>query len=269
MSRLLISSVQNPRIKDVARLRRREDREAQQRFIIDGAREILRSLQTVALVEVYVCEELFRTEDARQTLQSLEQQNMPRIDVTPKVFEKISYGDRSDGLLAVGKLERMRLDKIMLPEAAFVAIVEGIEKPGNLGAILRSADAAGVTTVIVVDGCTDTFNPNCIRASLGTVFTRPVCEASTAETIAWLVKNHFQIFAARVDGAIEYTAADYRGKIAIVLGSEAHGLTSQWHAKEVQAIRLPMLGVADSLNVSATAAVLFYEALRQRSLPTH
>jgi TrmH family RNA methyltransferase len=131
--------------------------------------------------------------------------------------------------------------------------------------VLRSADAAGVSAVIVADGRTDLFNPNAIRASLGTVFSLPVCEATSGDALAWLRQRHFTILAARVGGAVSYTAADYRGPTALVLGSEAAGLSSVWTGDDIRAIRLPMLGVADSLNVSATAAVLFYEALRQRA----
>ena len=149
-------------------------------------------------------------------------------------------------------------------DAPLVAVLEGVEKPGNVGAVLRSADAAGVSALIAADPRTDLYNPNAIRASLGTIFTMPVCEAAGGETIEWLRANGFRIFAARVDGAIPYTEADYRGRSAIVLGSEAAGLSPLWRGDDVQAVRLPMLGAADSLNVSVTAAVLFYEALRQR-----
>jgi TrmH family RNA methyltransferase len=146
-----------------------------------------------------------------------------------------------------------------------VAVLEGVEKPGNLGAVLRSADAAGVSAVIVADGRTDLYNPNAIRASLGTIFTMPLCEAAGGDVLAWLRERRFSILAARVNGAVPYTAVDYRGPTAIVLGSEAAGLSSIWTGDDIQAVRLPMLGAADSLNVSTAAAVLFYEALRQRS----
>jgi TrmH family RNA methyltransferase len=146
-----------------------------------------------------------------------------------------------------------------------VAVLEKIEKPGNIGAVVRSADAAGVSAVIVADAAGDLYNPNAIRASLGTIFTLPVCAASSAETIAWLRKQKFKIFAARVDGAMDYAACDFAGPCAFILGNEAEGLSGDWHSDDITSIRLPMRGAADSLNVSATAAVLFYEALRQRS----
>jgi TrmH family RNA methyltransferase len=143
-------------------------------------------------------------------------------------------------------------------------VLEGIEKPGNLGAILRSADAAGVDAVIVADGRTDLFNPNTIRASLGTVFRPSVCTATTAETIDWLISQELRVLAARPDAEVLYTEVDMHAGIAIVLGSEAEGLTDAWGGKHVTPVQIPMRGMADSLNVSTTAAVLFYEALRQR-----
>jgi TrmH family RNA methyltransferase len=145
-----------------------------------------------------------------------------------------------------------------------VAVVEGVEKPGNLGAILRTADAAGIAALIVAEGGTDLYNPNAIRASLGAIFSVPVCQAASDATIDWLRSQSFRVVAARVDGPIEYTQVDFRGRVAIVLGSEAHGLSTAWQVSYVQSIKLPMLGTVDSLNLSATAAVLFYEALRQR-----
>jgi TrmH family RNA methyltransferase len=140
-----------------------------------------------------------------------------------------------------------------------------LEKPGNVGAMLRTADADGIHGLIVCGGRTDLYNPNAIRASLGAIFTVPVAAAGEAETIAFLRQLGLQILAARVDGAVSYTAVDYRPPSAIVLGSEAEGLSAAWQAPDIRAIRLPMLGQIDSLNVSVTAAVLFYEALRQRT----
>jgi TrmH family RNA methyltransferase len=146
-----------------------------------------------------------------------------------------------------------------------IAVLVGIEKPGNVGAVLRTADAAGVGALIVADGGTDLYNPNAIRASLGAIFTLPVCAATSVQAIAWLRSNQCQIVAARVDGSTPYTQIDFRGPTAIVLGGEAHGLSDQWRGDDITAVSLPMLGRVDSLNVSATAAVLFYEALRQRT----
>lgn len=167
--------------------------------------------------------------------------------------------------MAVAAIPPHGLGDIVLPNNPLVAVLEGVEKPGNIGAVLRSADAAGVSALVLADPRTDLYNPNAIRASLGTIFSLPAAVASAEDSLAWLRTKGLQIVAARVEGSAIYTEIDYRRPMAIVLGSEADGLSPLWTADDIRAIRLPMLGAADSLNVSATAAVLFYEALRQRT----
>jgi TrmH family RNA methyltransferase len=187
-------------------------------------------------------------------------------EVSEPVLVRIAFGDRTDGIVLVIRMPRPTLAEVRLSSAPapLIAVVEGVEKPGNLGAILRSADGAGLDAVVAADPRTDLANPNVIRASLGTIFARPVVAASTADTLTWLRQSGLAIVAARVDGATDYAAQDFRGPIAIVLGAEAEGLSAAWQAPDIRAVRLPMHGVADSLNVAATAAVLFYEARRQR-----
>lgn len=261
-----ITSLQNPRVKDAVRLRDRRHREKQGRILIDGARELHRAIGAgVRLLEVFVCERLCHGDESQQLLAVLPQSGGEILYVSEAVFEKLAFGQRAEGVLGVAEMPRATLDSLKLPSDALVAVLEGVEKPGNVGAVLRSADAAGVSAVIVADGRTDLFNPNAIRASLGTIFTLPVCEATSAEVLAWLRAGQFTMFAARVDGSVPYTDAKYTGATAIVLGSEATGLSLAWTGDDIRAVRLPMLGVADSLNVSVTAAVLFYEALRQRA----
>lgn len=261
----LITSLDNPRIKAALRLREGRQRRKQGRFLIDGLREIQRAVTAdINLIEVYFCEERCR-QSQRAALDSMwDGFKSEPIEVSPEVFEKLAFGDRAEGIIAVAETPEWKLDGLDLPETPLVAVIVGIEKPGNVGAVLRSADAAGVDAVIVVDGGTDLFNPNTIRASLGTIFTQPVREATTEETLAWLRRHELAIFAARVDGSVPYTEVDYRRSAAIVLGSEAKGLDEAWLGEDVTAVALPMRGQADSLNISATAAVLFYEALRQR-----
>jgi RNA methyltransferase, TrmH family len=305
----LITSLQNPRVKDAVRLRDRRHREKQGQILIDGARELRRAIVAgVKLLEVFVCEPLCRSEDARYLLASwggsatatptmLPQRGGQVWHVGETVFQRLAFGQRAEGVLGVAEMPRPTLASLCagggdesvpllrrssaesgpLPGTAcrqavahpreefpLLAVLEGVEKPGNVGAVLRSADAAGVSAVIVADGRTDLFNPNAIRASLGTIFTMPVCEATSGEVLAWLRERRFQIIAARVDGSVCYTKVDYRRPTAIVLGGEAPGLSPIWAGDDILAACLPMLGAADSLNVSATAAVLFYEALRQR-----
>jgi RNA methyltransferase, TrmH family len=260
---MLITSLQNPRVKAAARLRERSGRDDQGRIIIDGVRETSRALAAdVDVVELYVVPELCRDEQHQRLLATAK--HVERLDVSPHVMEKLAFGHRVEGIVAVARPPKKQLGDLKLPNQPLVAVVEGAEKPGNLGAIVRTADAAGVAAVIVADGGTDLYNPNAIRASLGAIFTVPVCNASSAEALAWLRQNRFRIFAARVDVAVQYTSVDFRGPAAIALGSEAQGLSEEWQAADITAIHLPLLGTVDSLNLSATAAVLFYEALRQR-----
>lgn len=260
-----ITSLQNPRVKDAVRLRDRRHREKQRRILIDGVRELARAIRAgVRMTEVFVCEELCSGDEARSLLDMLPDCHAETFRITRQVFEKLAFGQRAEGVLGVAEMPRPTLADLRLPENPLVAVLEGIEKPGNVGAVLRSADAAGVSALIVADARTDLYNPNAIRASLGTIFTMPVCTATTEETLAWLSRHGLAIHAARVDGSAPYTDADFRSPAAIVLGSEAEGLSDAWRAGHIRAVRLPMLGAADSLNVSVAAAVLFYEARRQR-----
>ena len=265
----MITSLQNSQIKATVRLRDRRHRTKQGRFLIDGAREIDRALRgRFALERVYYCTEcdVRRSDDIdlSDLLERLRSSCVELSEVTPAVFEKISFGHRREGLVAVAPTAKRSLQEYQPTENPFLAVIEQVEKPGNLGAILRTADAAGVDAVIVVDPRTDLFNPNAIRASLGTIFTVPLFETTFDEATAWLKKHQINSFAARVDSSVPYTEVDYTPATAVVLGSEAEGLTDRWDDTNSRAIRLPMQGIADSLNLSVSAAVLFYEALRQR-----
>ena len=261
-----IRSLQNPRIKNAVRLRDRRHRSKQGKILIDGARELGRAIGAgVELLEIFVCEQLCESPEARRLLADIHGCDAEVIEVTEPVFAKLAFGDRAEGVLGVATCPSADLADLWLPKNPLVVVLEGVEKPGNLGAVLRSADAGGVSAVVLADPCCDPFNPNAIRASLGTIFTTPVASAGTDETLNWLALRALQVYAARVDGAVPYTDVDYRRPAAVVLGSEARGLSDAWTTELVTPISLPMLGVADSLNVSATAAVLVYEALRQRA----
>jgi TrmH family RNA methyltransferase len=261
-----ITSRQNSRVKNAARLRIGRERKQQGQFLIDGAREISRAVAAgVRCVEAFVCEELCNSDETRQLLSALEAVDADILSVSQEVYAKLAFGEREDGIVVVAETPRRSLGDLQLPIKPIVAVLEGIEKPGNLGAILRCADAGGVDAVIVADGRTDLYNPNTIRASLGTVFRANVCETTSVEAIKWLRHEELQIVAARPDAQTVYTQIDLRGGVAVVLGSEAEGLSDNWRDADVTAVHLPMRGMADSLNVSTTAAVLFYEALRQRS----
>lgn len=260
-----ITSRQNQRIKDAVRLRTGRERQRLGRFLIDGDREISRAIAAgVRCLEAYIREGAFDSAASRDSLAALRGTNVQTFEVTREVFEKITFGERDAGVVVVAETPRRSLHELRLPPDPLLAVIERVEKPGNVGAILRSADAAGIDAVIVADGRTDLYNPNTIRASLGTVFRPNVCVAASAETIEWLQGLNLRILAARPDAETLYHEVDFTGGVAIVLGSEAEGLSDAWQGAGITPVRLPMLGMADSLNVSTTAAVLFYEALRQR-----
>lgn len=260
-----LASPSNPRIKSVARLRDRREREATGLTLVDGAREVRRAVESgVEVVEAFVCEPLLAGEDARVVLDALGDRGTPITTTTEAAFTKIAFGDRAEGLLAVIRAPKLDLEDLALPDEPLIVVVEGVEKPGNLGAILRSADGAGVDALVAASPRTDLANPNVIRASAGTIFSIRTAAAPTNEVIDWLVGRGIRPIAARVDAEQPYTEVDFDGPIAIVLGSEAEGLTDAWRAAGTQTVRLPMHGLADSLNVSVAAAVLLYEARRQR-----
>jgi TrmH family RNA methyltransferase len=265
-----LRSPSNQRVKQVVRLRDRAERDRTGLTVVDGAREVRRAIAAgVELVEAFVHEPFATGEEARAALGALAAAGSGWTAVNEIVLEKLAFGNRVDGIVAVVRPHRLSLADLALPPDPLVAVVEGVEKPGNLGAIVRSADGAGLDAVIAADARTDIFNPNAIRASLGTIFARPVIAAGTADVLAWLRERGLRIVATRLDATIDYGDADLTGPLAIILGSEAGGLTAAWSGPGIQAVRLPMLGSADSLNVSATAAVLFYEAVRQRRRVPH
>ncbi len=264
-----ITSSANPRVKAAVRLRDRRERDETGLTIVDGPRELLRALDRgVEFVEAFICDELVRTADARQAVKRLRSARVGAIRVSPNVMTKVAFGDRADGVIAVIRTPDTNLDRLAPPLVPLIVVVESVEKPGNLGAIVRTADGAGADAVIAADPLTDVFNPSAIRASLGTIFGLPIATASTAATLAWLVAKGIRPISTRVDASQFYTEVDLRGPVAIILGSEAGGLSDAWNDATADSVGIPMLGAADSLNVSAAAAVLLYEARRQRSSGT-
>ena len=260
----LITSRHNPKVKQAAALRSRRQRDSEGLTLIDGPRETLRALAAgVTVPQVFVCEQHCTNDEAREAIAGAEAASAERLDVTPEVFDKLNYGDRTDGVIAVGQVRVRSLADLRLPTKALVAVIEGVEKPGNLGAILRTADGAGVDAVVVADPVIDLFNPNVIRASVGTVFKPNIAVAPAAKTLPWLREQKLSLYATRPAAAIDCFAADFTTGAAIVLGNEALGLSDVW-SDGVTGLSLPMHGIADSLNVSTAAAVMFYEALRQR-----
>jgi TrmH family RNA methyltransferase len=263
-----LTSVANPRIKAAVALRDRRARDRAGLTLVDGARELRRALEAGAeVVEAFVCESLLAGDDARAALDLLRAKAIPVQATSEQVFARLAFGERAEGLLAVVRIPPTALDGIALGPDPLVVVIEGLEKPGNVGAVLRSADGAGVDAVVAAAPRTDLFNPNVIRASAGTAFTVPLGAAATPEVLAWLRRMGLRIVAARVDAARSYSDVDLTGPLAVVLGAEVDGVTDAWTGADIEAVRLPMLGVADSLNVSVSAAILVYEARRQRGLP--
>ncbi len=236
-------------------------------MLIDGLREISRAIRSsIHLVEGFFCPQKADSGQLQQVLELWAATGTPLWQVSPAVMEKLAYGQRQEGLVAVAEIPSRRLEDLVLPDRPVVAVLEGVEKPGNIGAVLRSADAAGISAVLLADCPVDLWNPNTIRASLGCVFTMPIAIGTSQQVLGWLRRQEIRMYAARVEGTILYTEAELRPPSAIVLGSEAQGLSAVWTGPDIQAIRLPMCGQADSLNISVAAAVLFYESLRQRGL---
>lgn len=265
-----ITSLQNPRIKAVVKLAKRQERDSRQLTVVEGLREIAHALNRgIIPVEAYLCPELIIEAEARQLVRRLhqlaEQHPVELFTVTPAVFAKITYRTDSAGLLLVIPYLDTDLDRLPLGNPPFLAVIEGVEKPGNLGAILRTADAVGVDGVIICAGATDLHNPNVIRASLGALFTVPLAETATAAAIAWLQQKQIQTVATLPTATARYTEVDLRGPVAIVMGSEAHGLGSAWQAAAQYTVSIPMLGTLDSLNLATATALLLYEVRRQRS----
>lgn len=270
-----ITSLQNPRIKQLVKLREKSaERQKQGLFTIEGLREITLALEAgIEFHAVFHCLEL--------TSAGLSAGNAPRAGSPPSllrkippgllqevslpVFEKIAYRESSGGLLALASYRRPPLKDLRLSENPFLIILEAVEKPGNLGAVLRTADAAGADGVIVCDPRTDLYNPNVIRSSLGCVFTTQVATASSDDTFRFLEEQKIKIFAAALTATGHYHEADFSGPSAIVMGTESTGLTGKWLRRADAQIKIPMRGRIDSLNVSTSCAIIVFEAFRQRN----
>ncbi len=262
---LVITSQQNPRIKEVVKLRKRSHRDLSSPIIIEGYREVLRAVENGWPVSTLLyCPDHFIGENEGTLLELCAGKGIELIECSAPVFEKIAYRDRPEGLLALGAPVSGDLAGITLPVAPFVVIAESIEKPGNLGSLLRSADAAGVDAVIVCDPKTDINNPNVVRSSVGTLFTLPVVQVDAGEALAWCRNNKLNVLAATPEATSEYTEVDMTKGVAIVVGTEKFGLTDLWMKGADLKVRIPMLGKIDSLNVSCAATILLYEVVRQR-----
>lgn len=257
---MIITSAQNNKIKDLLALQDKSRlRREKGLFVVEGQRELAHCLEAGYEADtVFVCPQIagcFQAPDGAKVF-----------EVTPEIYDRIACRGGTEGVVAEVRAKSHSLEALSLGENPVVAVLEGVEKPGNLGAVLRSADAAGVDAVIICDPLTDVYNPNLIRASIGAVFTVPVAVCSSEEAIAYLKERNIRILTAQLQDSSLYYDTPMTGPVAIVMGTEATGLTQLWRHAADSHIRIPMLGRLDSLNVSVSAAILLYEAVRQRNV---
>jgi TrmH family RNA methyltransferase len=264
---LHIASTQNPRIKSVLKLNKRTARDEQGLLLVEGYRELKRALDNGWKPrELFFCRDLFLGSNEDELIRRSAEAGASLLECSEPVLRKISYRDRPEGLVAVGPQVRYALSDLTFRETPFLVVAEAIEKPGNLGTILRSADAAGADGLIVCDRCTDISNPNVVRASIGTLFTVKVIEASTDEALPWLRRQGIRVVSATPHAECLYTDVDMTGPVAVVVGSEQYGLSTRWMNEADIKVRIPMFGQADSLNVASATTLLLYEVVRQRGL---
>lgn len=256
----MITSPQNERIKYLVQLQQKSSLRRQEGlFVVEGRRELLHCINAD-----YEVKTIFVDNQKDDALLDIDSKNAEIIEVSPKVYEKIAYRESTEGVVAIVKARKNTLQDFAQKENPLYVVIEAVEKPGNLGAILRSADAAGVDGVIVCDPLTDLYNPNLVRASIGAIFTVPTVVCTSEECIAWLKENKIQILTAQLQDSNLYYDIDMKKATAIVMGTEATGLTQQWRKAADKHIRIPMCGKLDSLNVSVSSAILMFEAIRQR-----
>ncbi|XVX20678.1 TrmH family RNA methyltransferase [Actinomycetota bacterium] len=268
MADLLITSPANPRLKTLVGLRRRRQREESGLTVVEGYEELELALDAgVRPRAVYYCPELMLHPDEQLTiLDRARELGAECVQVSRQPFEKTAYREGPDGFIGVVPAVGATLTDLDLGEAPLVLVCQGVEKPGNLGAMLRTADAAGVAAVIAADPVTDWGNPNLVRGSKGTVFSVPVASGTSGEVLAWLRERGIPVVSTTPDTETEHTDLDYRGGAAIAVGAEKYGLTDDFLAASDERVRIPMAGVVNSLNVATAAAIVVYEAVRQRGL---
>lgn len=265
---ITISSLQNTRIKQLVTLQQKSaERRRQGLFIVEGHRELMHALEAGFTPDtLFLCPDIINDKNTNQLMQSIDDMNaeVSIVNVSSNVYEKIAYRGGTEGVVAVMQTRERHLNDLQLSATPLIVVLESVEKPGNLGAILRSADAAGVDAVIICDPLTDLYNPNLIRSSIGAVFTVPCVACTSDECIGFLKQQGISILTAQLQDSNPYYDTDMTRPTAIVMGTESTGLTDQWRRVADAHIRIPMLGRLDSLNVSVSAAILLFEAVRQR-----
>ncbi|KOY85816.1 rRNA methyltransferase [bacterium 336/3] len=265
MSYEIITSLQNPKIKNILRLEEKaSERKSQNLIVIEGTKELELAIKGhVDFQSLFFCYDLISERDFEKIFKDYLQKTQI-FEVSKQVFEKIAYRENIFGVVALAKPKFLTLDTLKLSKSPLILVLENVEKPGNLGAILRTADAAGVDAILVCNPQTDIFNPNAIRSGLGCVFTKQVVACTNEQALEFLKKNNIQMLATALTASKPYTQIDYKKPTAIILGTEATGLTDFWIKNASQNIIIPMGGEIDSMNVSVTAAIVTFEAIRQR-----
>lgn len=260
-----IESLHNPRIKSIVRLRKAAERKKQQLTLVEGVREVTRALQSSHPVQqFFICSELLETSNLDIITAYATENRCEIFDCTLNVFKKISYREHPDGLIALASLSQTKLTDLTLSSTPLVLIAEGIEKPGNIGTLLRTADAVGVDAIILINPRTDLTNPNVIRASMGSLFLLPIISTDIPTCMEWLQLHHIQSIGLIPDAHTDYTQISYAEPSAIVVGSEDGGLSQTMISYLSHPASIPMVGYNDSLNVATAAAITLYEAIRQR-----
>lgn len=261
-----LTSIQNPKIKKLLQLQQKSsERRKEGLFIVEGQRELMHCVNAGMKVDsIFYCPEIMDSHTYNDAIGSFPKEARC-FEVSHNIYEKLAYRGSTEGIIAEIRTRNLTLNDLHLKSNPLVVVLESVEKPGNLGAILRSADAAGVDAVIVCDPLTDLYNPNLIRSSIGAIFTVPCVACSTTDCIAFLKERNINILTAQLQDSHLYYDTDMCCGTAIVMGTEATGLSEAWRKAADAHIRIPMLGKLDSLNVSVSAAVLIYEAVRQRN----
>ncbi|NJN83487.1 MAG: RNA methyltransferase [Caldilineaceae bacterium] len=264
-----ITSLQNDRIKAAIKLQKARERSRQQQTLVEGYRSLLAAVENgYPLQEVYACPELYLGQNEADLLARAAVAGAEIVEVAEAPFRKLSARDRPDGLLAIAPQARRELDSFTPGETCLLLIAEAVEKPANLGMILRSADAAGADALIVCNRVADVYHPEVIRASVGTFFSMPIYDVASEQALDWCRRHRVHTLAATPFAEQTYTDAQMNGRIALAVGAEQYGLSKLWMEQADDQVRLPMLGQADSLNVAMAATILLYEALRQRQVWT-
>lgn len=261
----MIESKQNPKIKSLVKLRERKQRDEAQLFLVEGYRELKRALNSAFTVEaLYYCPELYRSSDFEDLIEASKKTGTVLYQVSRSIFEKISYRDGPDGLLAVAQQSTHALSATPLSPNPLIVVVEAIEKPGNLGAIMRSADSAGADALICCDCVIDIYNPNVIRASQGAFFSLPLFLSDSAAAVEFLRAHKINPITTTPGTDQLYWDVSFAGPTALIMGSEKEGLSEFWLGQNTPQVKIPQTGISDSLNVSVATSLVLYEALRQR-----